>query len=167
PRLADRHRAVLDRRVLRRSPSRAVRRRDRRGPGHRGGRVAALGAARGDARDRSGGPLLQGRRGLRLSTLRPCLGAWRSLVARTVRVGEVPGSNPGAPIYNGGSSASRPGPPLWLAHFVGRRLYLLGGRPVFERLAAVRADHERGRLSRQTELGGELAVVVERRRDRV
>jgi hypothetical protein len=26
------------------------------------------------------------------------LGAWRSLVARTVRVGEVPGSNPGAPI---------------------------------------------------------------------
>jgi hypothetical protein len=27
-----------------------------------------------------------------------CLGAWRSLVARTVRVGEVPGSNPGAPI---------------------------------------------------------------------
>ena len=25
-------------------------------------------------------------------------GAWRSLVARTVRVGEVPGSNPGAPI---------------------------------------------------------------------
>ena len=28
------------------------------------------------------------------------LGAWRSLVARTVRVGEVPGSNPGAPIAN-------------------------------------------------------------------
>ena len=26
-----------------------------------------------------------------------CIGAWRSLVARTVRVGEVPGSNPGAP----------------------------------------------------------------------
>ena len=26
-------------------------------------------------------------------------GAWRSLVARTVRVGEVPGSNPGAPIF--------------------------------------------------------------------
>ncbi len=26
------------------------------------------------------------------------IGAWRSLVARTVRVGEVPGSNPGAPI---------------------------------------------------------------------
>ncbi len=26
------------------------------------------------------------------------VGAWRSLVARTVRVGEVPGSNPGAPI---------------------------------------------------------------------
>lgn len=31
-------------------------------------------------------------------------GAWRSLVARTVRVGEVPGSNPGAPI------ATRPSP---------------------------------------------------------
>ena len=30
--------------------------------------------------------------------LRPVFGAWRSLVARTVRVGEVPGSNPGAPI---------------------------------------------------------------------
>jgi hypothetical protein len=27
------------------------------------------------------------------------IGAWRSLVARTVRVGEVPGSNPGAPIF--------------------------------------------------------------------
>jgi hypothetical protein len=27
-----------------------------------------------------------------------CVGAWRSLVARTVRVGEVPGSNPGAPM---------------------------------------------------------------------
>src|SRR5918998_6469036 len=27
------------------------------------------------------------------------IGAWRSLVARAVRVGEVPGSNPGAPIY--------------------------------------------------------------------
>ena len=26
------------------------------------------------------------------------IGAWRSLVARTVRVGEVPGSNPGAPM---------------------------------------------------------------------
>jgi hypothetical protein len=26
------------------------------------------------------------------------VGAWRSLVARTVRVGEVPGSNPGAPM---------------------------------------------------------------------
>jgi hypothetical protein len=29
-----------------------------------------------------------------------CVGAWRSLVARAVRVGEVPGSNPGAPILN-------------------------------------------------------------------
>ena len=27
-----------------------------------------------------------------------CVGAWRSLVARTVRVGEVPSSNLGAPI---------------------------------------------------------------------
>ena len=35
--------------------------------------------------------------GQHASILRP-LGAWRSLVARTVRVGEVPGSNPGAPI---------------------------------------------------------------------
>ncbi len=28
-----------------------------------------------------------------------CVGAWRSLVARAVRVGEVPGSNPGAPDW--------------------------------------------------------------------
>jgi hypothetical protein len=34
-----------------------------------------------------------------LCGLLACLGAWRSLVARTVRVGEVPGSNPGAPIF--------------------------------------------------------------------
>src|SRR3954465_7261921 len=51
-----------------------------------------------DARDRPGRPLFQGRRRKRLATLEPSLGAWRSLVARTVRVGEVPGSNPGAPI---------------------------------------------------------------------
>ncbi len=30
-----------------------------------------------------------------------CVGAWRSLVARTVRVGEVPSSNLGAPILMG------------------------------------------------------------------
>src|SRR4051794_37192537 len=51
-----------------------------------------------DARDRPRRPLFQGRRRKRLATLEPSLGAWRSLVARTVRVGEVPGSNPGAPI---------------------------------------------------------------------
>ena len=34
----------------------------------------------------------------RADTILDRLGAWRSLVARTVRVGEVPGSNPGAPI---------------------------------------------------------------------
>ena len=34
----------------------------------------------------------------RRSGIIAALGAWRSLVARTVRVGEVPGSNPGAPI---------------------------------------------------------------------
>src|SRR5690242_17505950 len=33
-----------------------------------------------------------------LSEIIAAFGAWRSLVARTVRVGEVPGSNPGAPI---------------------------------------------------------------------
>ncbi len=37
------------------------------------------------------------------------LGAWRSLVARTVRVGEVPGSNPGAPICRQ-PPADRPAP---------------------------------------------------------
>jgi hypothetical protein len=40
-------------------------------------------------------------------------GAWRSLVARTVRVGEVPGSNPGAPIV--GPWSRLPSPPCWLA----------------------------------------------------
>src|SRR5262249_18325370 len=34
----------------------------------------------------------------RVASILVRLGAWRSLVARTVRVGEVPGSNPGAPI---------------------------------------------------------------------
>ena len=38
----------------------------------------------------SGGPVV--------SEIIAAFGAWRSLVARTVRVGEVPGSNPGAPI---------------------------------------------------------------------
>ena len=38
------------------------------------------------------------------------LGAWRSLVARTVQVGEVPGSNPGAPIH--GSPCKRGLPPF-------------------------------------------------------
>jgi hypothetical protein len=33
-----------------------------------------------------------------VSEIIAAFGAWRSLVARTVRVGEVPGSNPGAPI---------------------------------------------------------------------
>ena len=38
-----------------------------------------------------------------------CLGAWRSLVAHTVWVGEVPGSNPGAPIAGSNfMSAIRP-----------------------------------------------------------
>ncbi len=36
------------------------------------------------------------------------LGAWRSLVARTVRVGEVPGSNPGAPIFQADRNTSGP-----------------------------------------------------------
>ena len=36
------------------------------------------------------------------------LGAWRSLVARTVRVGEVPGSNPGAPTVSSFKPSPRP-----------------------------------------------------------
>src|SRR5438309_2915919 len=39
-----------------------------------------------------------------------CVGAWRSLVARTVRVGEVPSSNLGAPIR--GIGPTRPIPLL-------------------------------------------------------
>ena len=38
------------------------------------------------------------RRGASLATLWPVLGVWRSLVARSVRVGEVPSSNLGTPI---------------------------------------------------------------------
>ena len=51
------------------------------------------------------------------------LGAWRSLVARTVRVGEVPGSNPGAPIPGSPVFTGDPAffmgavVPLWF-HFV-------------------------------------------------
>src|SRR3954447_4080221 len=42
------------------------------------------------------------------------LGAWRSLVARTVRVGEVPGSNPGAPISScDDRRACMAPPPRW------------------------------------------------------
>src|SRR3982750_723182 len=41
------------------------------------------------------------RRRIAAARLPRAFGAWRSLVARTVRVGEVPGSNPGAPIFSG------------------------------------------------------------------
>jgi len=44
-----------------------------------------------------------GGHGANISDMGYCwgVGAWRSLVARAVRVGEVPGSNPGAPIDSG------------------------------------------------------------------
>ena len=37
---------------------------------------------------------------------------WRSLVARSVRVGEVPSSNLGTPIYHGGTQGSPVNPLL-------------------------------------------------------
>ena len=75
------------------------------------GRDARIGAA--DAHHGPRRALLPGGRGLRLTGgARPAavagrgrvhnarrIGAWRSLVARSVRVGEVPGSNPGAPMW--------------------------------------------------------------------
>jgi hypothetical protein len=47
--------------------------------------------------ERSGGSAGQAPLRRRLANL-SYLGVWRSLVARAVRVGEVPGSNPGTPI---------------------------------------------------------------------
>ena len=43
----------------------------------------------------------------------PGPGAWRSLVARTVRVGEVPGSNPGAPMEQQHRPTSLAAPALY------------------------------------------------------
>src|SRR5919198_4057065 len=40
------------------------------------------------------------------ATLCAALGVWRSLVARSVRVGEVPSSNLGTPIERGGTHGS-------------------------------------------------------------
>ncbi len=76
-------------------------------PRNRELRHRGLGDARGRAQSR-------GRRGrdraASLSRSRlpysPLLGAWRSLVARTVRVGEVLGSNPSAPIFPPSDPAS-------------------------------------------------------------
>ena len=47
------------------------------------------------------------RRGASLATLWRGLGVWRSLVARSVRVGEVPSSNLGTPISLSLSPAER------------------------------------------------------------
>ena len=44
------------------------------------------------------------------------LGVWRSLVARSVRVGEVPSSNLGTPIDHGGTSWFPREPSFWLPH---------------------------------------------------
>ena len=59
-------------------------------------------------------------RGRALVILTVLLGAWRSLVARTVRVGEVRGSNPRAPIEK--SALSRPHPRGRLVCFQDARL---------------------------------------------
>jgi hypothetical protein len=42
--------------------------------------------------------------------MQPHVGVWRSLVARSVRVGEVPSSNLGTPINRGGNRVSPAGP---------------------------------------------------------
>ena len=44
------------------------------------------------------------------------LGVWRSLVARSVRVGEVPSSNLGTPIERGGAHGSPTNPPSKALH---------------------------------------------------
>lgn len=72
--------------------------------------ISHLGVGRVDAAVRAlSGPARGRRRGGpgAVVILTGVFGAWRSLVARTVRVGEVPGSNPGAPIGDQSSSSSR------------------------------------------------------------
>ena len=54
-------------------------------------------------------------------TLHLLIGAWRSLVARTVRVGEVPGSNPGAPMSRRPAKEANEGEKLAVASFAGFR----------------------------------------------
>jgi hypothetical protein len=54
------------------------------------------------------------------------LGVWRSLVARSVRVGEVPSSNLGTPIETRGNPGSPVGPSLPARSLVG--VFTSGGR---------------------------------------
>ena len=76
----------------------------RRHPGERGGRRAAGAGAASRSRAKIAPRMASFRchrvvgPGLVSEIIVAAFGAWRSLVARTVRVGEVPGSNPGAPI---------------------------------------------------------------------
>ena len=59
------------------------------------------------------------------------IGVWRSLVARSVRVGEVPGSNPGTPISPCHGPPLRGGPLPWraLCDWSARRVVAaMGGR---------------------------------------
>ena len=52
------------------------------------------------------------------------IGVWRSLVARSVRVGEVPGSNPGTPISPCHGPPLRGGPLPWRACSTGQPVAL-------------------------------------------
>ena len=91
-------------RALRRDPDEALRqiRMRRRGTITASARARIRGSCGsspyGTGRGQSSGPSGRRTRFEPRSEIIAALGAWRSLVARTVRVGEVPGSNPGAPI---------------------------------------------------------------------
>src|SRR5438105_6460104 len=90
----------------------------------------------------------------------PSFGAWRSLVARTVRVGEVPGSNPGAPmlvIDSAFAAGSRWEPPEASAAQLGD----LRRAPALAHAADAAGAHQSARGTRFSGIGGQLEGVGE------
>ena len=80
------------------------------------------------------------------------IGAWRSLVARTVRVGEVPGSNPGAPIkapQKSGVFSFSSSDTTCFGRFGGRPAPAGASRPEEETPGKCRVSHRRVKRPRQ------------------
>ena len=106
--------------------------------GHRRGR-------RQDDRPEASPAALRRITGGEAARLLAAFGAWRSLVARTVRVGEVPGSNPGAPmiatpsdLWNGGHCLTKAPLRIRAFEFSGPRIAQPRGTPI----ASGAAPHE-------------------------